>query len=297
VNSHSDFFTHQFDDVLILYAEVCDWFSHLGFNYSKNRYGIYKKYFERFQYMKDKKSFDSINEGAIEFKRSFDNAYIEMNEIIRIYNCLKYIDSNEFLEQMKKVSSGQEFRASSNNDPARDFLFELSVACRFIKAGYKVSLNGICDVVVDLNNDGILFVECKRIKSASKIDKNVKKANKQIVTRIKGYKSSKVKGLVAINVTDLLPKNNMFITGSVQESTDIHRNHSNSFIRKNLEQLSLGMQNKSLGLMCESASMYYFLKESDQGGYTYSRHTEFLSYFDSPLFEKLVPELSSQDIK
>jgi hypothetical protein len=297
VDNRPDNFVHQFEDVIDMYGEVCDWFNELGFSYSKHRYGLYKRHFDKFIDMAKKSSTLDDKDELIKFKRQFDNAYIEVNEIIRIYNNLKSINSSEFIEQIKIIVSGQEFRANSDNDQARDFLFELSVACRFIKAGFPVSLTGICDVVVDLGIDGTLFVECKRIKSENKIDKNVKKANKQIIERVQLHKSSKVKGLVAINVTDLLPKTNMLFPDSMPATTAIHRGVSNNFVRQKLEKLKAGMSNKCLGVLCESAMMHYFSKESNIPGFSYSRHTEYIAYSDSVMFESLVPKISRQDIK
>jgi hypothetical protein len=279
-----------------MYAEVCEWFNGLGVSYSKNRYGLYKQHFNEFTRLAEDPS-RLEGEDLLSFKRKFDNAYLEVNEIIRIYNNLKDIDSGEFIAQIKKIASGQEFRANSDNDQARDFLFELSVASRFIKAGFGVSLSGICDVVVDLVQEGVLFVECKRIKSENKIGSNIKKANKQISSRIKSQVSSKVKGLVAINITDLLPKTNMLRPNSLQSGTAIHRGVSNNFIRQHLDVLSSGMHGKSLGVMCESSMMNYLSMESEKPGLFYSRHTEFIPYFQSELFENLAPKLSRQDIK
>ncbi len=252
-------FEHNFDNLMIMYDEVCDWFSGLGFEYSKNRYGIYKKCFKRFTELAEGKKKE---EDLLRFKRSFDNAYIEVNEIIRIHNCLKNVDSSEFLSQVKKISSGQEFRGNTDNDQARDFLFELSVASRFIQADYSVSLKGICDVVVDLVDDGILFVECKRVKSEAQIKKNLKKANKQILKRMSSEPSSKVNGLVAVNITDLLPKTNMLYPDSQAAATAIHRGVSNNYVEPRLNKFVAGSNRKCFGVMVESAIMNYLSDQS-----------------------------------
>ena len=290
-------YVHQFDDLLFMYSDVCDWFSKLGFVYTRNRYGLYKKHFEQFLEIVKNQSVDELKGELLTFKKSFDNAYLEVNEIIRIYNNLKGIDSKEFLEQIKKVASGHEFRANGESDQARDFLFELSVASRFIKAGYSVSLSGICDVVVDMGAEGTLFVECKRIKSENKLDTNIKKANKQITKRIKSFASSKVKGLVAVNITDLLPQTNRFYPDSMNASTAIHRGVSNNYVKNRMIKFTSGQNNKCYGVLCESAMMHYLSAESEIPGFTYSRHTEYLGYLDSPVFESLSKKLSNQDIK
>jgi len=276
-----------------MFDEVCCWFTDLGFEYSRNRYGIYKKVFDRF--IELTKGIENEND-LLDFKKSFDNAYIEVNEIIRVHNCLKNLDSSDFIDQIKKVISGQEFRGNTNNDQARDFLFELSVASRFISAGYSVSLTSICDVVVDLGDDGTLFVECKRIKSAKQIDRNVKKANKQILKRIEEQSSSQVHGLVAVNITDLLPKNNMLYPDSKAAATAIHKGISNNYVKSELRQFSAGSKRKCFGVMVESAVMNYLSEKSLQQGFIYSRHTEYLPYSDNVKFKNLAPKLSNQDI-
>jgi hypothetical protein len=296
VDNAPDHFLHKIEDVFDMYSEVCEWFNELGLGFSKNRYGKYKKNFDLFMDMDERKSLLKNDEKLMDFKKSFDNAYIEANEIIRVYNNLKGIETAEFIDQIKKVVSGQELRASSDNDQARDFLFELSIACRFIKAGFEVSLTGICDVVVDLGDNGKLFVECKRIKSENKIEANVKKANKQIVSRTKASISSKAKGLVAVNITDLLPKTNIFYPESARAATSIHRGASNNYVLSRIERFAAGQNKKCLGVMCESAMMHYLSEHAPNPGFCYSRHTEYLPYHESSLYKLLVQKISRQDI-
>ncbi|WP_420588469.1 hypothetical protein [Bacterioplanoides sp.] len=287
------YYEHDFDNLILMYDEVCNWFSGLGFEYSKNRYGIYKRFFQKFIDLAEGKI---VEDDLLGFKRSFDNAYIEVNEIIRIKNCLSNIEVSEFLDQVKKITSGQEFRGNTDNDQARDFLFELSIASRFIQAGYSVTLNGICDVVVDLVDDGMLFVECKRVKSEAQIEKNVKKANKQVLKRISSEKSSKVHGLVAVNITDLLPKTNMLYPDSQSAATAIHRGVSNNYVKARLDRFSAGSKNKCFGIMVESQIMNYLSDKALKNGFIYSRHTEYLPYTENSIFKRLAPKLSNQDI-
>ncbi len=289
-------YAHQLNSLISLYAEACEWLGDLGIAYSKNRYGLYKQSFEKFTALANKPN-ALEDEDLLGFKREFDNAYLEVNQLIRIYDSLRGVDSGEFIEQVKKVASGQEFRASSENDQARDFLFELSVASRFIKAGYKTTLTGICDVVVDLLDDGMLFVECKRIKSQAKIGTNIKKASKQISSRMDYESSSKIYGLIAINVTDLLPSVSFLRPSSTQAGTAVHRTLSNNFIKTNLEDIASGGHGKSLGIMCVSEMMTHLLVDSTTPGLFYSRHTTFIPYSKSRVLETLAPKISNQDIK
>lgn len=295
MKSDDKHYSHQLDNLISLYAEACEWLSGLGISYSKNRYGVYKQHFEKFTEIANNHN-NLENEELLSFKKKFDNAYLEVNQLIRIYDRLKEIDSGEFTEQIRKVASGQEFRANSENDQARDFLFELSIASRFMKAGFSTSLTGICDVVVDLVGDGKLFVECKRIKSQAKIGTNIKKASKQIYSRVKADASSKVYGLIAINVSDLLPSLSALRPNSMKEGTAIHRAISNNFIRTNLDQITSERQGKSLGVMCVSEVMTHLLVGANTPGLFYSRHTEFIPYSKSRILEELAPRISNQDI-
>lgn len=293
MENNTKIYEHKFEELLALYEDVCNWFDELGFSYTRNRYGVYKKHLENFLRMAEEKAFPDL----LTFKTGFDSAYIEVHEIIRVYNGLKDIEANEFLEQIKKVTSGREIRQKEGDDQARDFLFELSIAARFIKAGYSVSLTGVCDVVVDLGANGTLFVECKRIKSQSKIAANVKKANKQLTKRIKAAKTSKVRGLVAINVTDLLPYTLYLQPDSPQSATYIHRGVSNKFTLDNATSLAEGMNRKCLGVMCESVKMQYFSNDSGIIGFSCSRNTDYVPYYSDPLFKHLSQLLSNQYIK
>jgi len=295
MKSDDKHYSHQLDNLISLYAEACEWLGDLGVVYSKNRYGIYKQHFEKFTEIANS-NVELKDEDQLSLKKKFDNAYLEVNQLIRIYERLKEINSEEFLGQIRKVASGQEFRANSENDQARDFLFELSIASRFMKAGFSTSLSGICDVVVELVGDGKLFVECKRIKSQAKIGANIKKASKQISNRLKADVSSKVYGLIAIDVSDLLPSLSAFRPNSREAGTAMHRLASNNFIRKNIEQIASESRGKSLGVMCVSEVMSHLLMEENTPALFYSRHTEFVPYCDSRILKELAPKISNQDI-
>nr|VVV06028.1 hypothetical protein AW0309160_03512 [Aliivibrio wodanis] len=290
----TDYYPHKIEDIQAMYEEVCTWFDSLGFSYVRTRYGIYKGVFSEFLRVVQERD---APEDLAEFKLKFDNAYIEVHEAIRIYNGLKDHDETQFLEQLKKVLSGQEFRAKSSDDQARDFLFELSVATRFINAGYNVDLKGICDVVVDLGNNKTLFVECKRVKSNKKLEKNVKKANEQLKKRLKKTGKPNAVGLVAVNITDILPKLEKLPVNSNVTGTQFHRVASRKYIFQNV--LSL-MSNKfvgCLGVMCESSMMNYLAIPSQLNGFQCSRHTDHIPYSNnSPLYENLSKKLSNQDI-
>ncbi|WP_281184444.1 hypothetical protein [Trichlorobacter lovleyi] len=295
---NTDYYFHSLKGVFDKFGEVCTWFEELGFSYARTRYGLYEKTFLAFE---DSARGDSKKTVTLDQKRKFDNAYLEANEIIRVQADLSTINSDQFIEQLKFVLSGQEFRNQTSNDAARDFLFEISIASRFIRAGYSVSLNGICDVVVTMGDGYVLFIECKRIKSEKRIRDNVKKANKQIVSRIQNYALPKAKGLVAINITDLIPETNNLLPDSPVAGTIIHKLLMNKFLDAHTSSIFDGKSKHCVGVLCESSRVHYFSKNSPQQGLQYSRHTSFAPY-DAPgslsynMIESIAPKICNQNI-
>ncbi|MEZ8744051.1 hypothetical protein AB4369_04200 [Vibrio sp. 10N.261.49.A5] len=237
-------FIHEGKQVEEAYAEACEWISSFGVPYQKTRFGAYEKDLEEFLKGGGPKD-------AKESVTVFMNAHKEAAELVRIMNVYKSFDADEILEPIKKMTSGQRFRNATTKDQSRDFAFELGVASRFIKAGYVVDLRGISDLVVDI--DGTRFyVECKRMKSFKQLGKRVQEANKQIRTRLSTDRSSKSRGMIALNVTDIVMENEtpiIFpkIEGYQQASAQTLKN----FVMGNKETLANKRVNKCLGVLTE----------------------------------------------
>lgn len=288
-----DLYLHELGDFLTQYRNTCNWLDSIGLDWIKTRYGVYEKRFNAFE-----SAALATEKPKIELadKRAFDNAYHEANEIIRISNDLKKLEKTEFMEQIKKVLSGQEYRAMADNDQARDFLFELSTAARFARAGYNVSLTGLCDVVVEIP-EGPLFVECKRLKSVKKIEKNVTKALTQIERRMSGTKSKSPLGLVALNVTDLIEWPRNLAPDSPKAAMELQRSIASNFLREKSERLTPSTKKKRiLGSLVECSSIWYLSEKSEISGLNYARHTNFLSISKPEVLEKLAPMICNQDI-
>jgi hypothetical protein len=289
-----EFYVHTFESLLDKYKDVCAWFTDLGFNYAATRYGAYLKNIQKLnEWSKGNDIFCNVkNEELANFIGTLLNSHIEANEIIRVYSDIHALNSQEYIEQVKKVISGQELRANVEKDQARDFLFELSTAARFLRAGYSVSLSGVCDIVVDLPDGTLLFVECKRVKSIKKLSKNMKTAAQQLDKRIKNSGSYKNIGIIAVNITDLLPKTSIHPSDDMQMAISYHRGMAGRFALENVESFASGHKKKIIGVLCESSISKLIIS----GGVAYSRHTGNIPYEKSIFFEKLAPKLSSQDL-
>lgn len=240
------------------YIEACEWISSLGITYKKTRFGTYEKDVENFLGNRD-------TETAEESVKIFMNAHMEANELIRVKKAFESLDSESFLETIKKSISGQRFRNVNKEDQSRDFAFELGVASRFLKAKYNVDLRSISDLVVDIDGRK-LYVECKRIKSYKQLEKRVKTANQQIKARLSNDHSSKSRGMIALNLTDVInPEAKPIIAPNV----DAYRHKSASilkdFVLSNKPKLSKNRHKKCLGALTEftTQGLIYTCKVED----------------------------------
>src|SRR5690606_37301139 len=96
-------------------------------------------------------------------------------DLIRIRRWMGQIDSAAYLDQLKKVTSGKPFKSQIGADPARDFAFELSIAARFLAAGYPVNVTSVADTIAVVGKHKV-YVECKRVQSPSKVIKRIGQA-------------------------------------------------------------------------------------------------------------------------
>ncbi|MEZ9896610.1 hypothetical protein AB4525_03445 [Vibrio breoganii] len=237
-------FIHDSKQVEEAYTEACEWISSFGVPYQKTRFGTYEKDLEEFLKGAGPKD-------AKESVTVFMNAHKEANELVRIMNVYKSFDAEEILEPIKKMTSGQRFRNATTKDQSRDFAFELGVASRFIKAGYAVDLRGISDLVVDIDGTR-LYVECKRMKSFKQLGKRVQEANKQIKTRLSTDRSSKSRGMVALNVTDIVMEDDTpIIVPKIEDYQQASAQTLKSFVMANKETLANKRVNKCLGVLTE----------------------------------------------
>lgn len=237
-------FIHEGKQLEEAYSKACEWISSFGVPYKKTRFGAYEKDLEEFLKGGGPKD-------AKESVATFMNAHKEANELVRIMNIYKSFDTEDILEPIKKMTSGQKFRNATTKDQSRDFAFELGVASRFIKAGYPVDLRGISDLVVDINGTR-LYVECKRMKSFKQLGKRVQEANKQIRTRLSTDQSSKSRGIIALNVTDIVMEDNTpIIFSKIEDYQQASAQTLKDFVMNNKETLSNKRVNKCLGVLTE----------------------------------------------
>ena len=253
-----DIYKENGSKLTLQYEEALIWLKGLGLPAFESRLGKYKKIIDNFE--GNLKALDDEISAEKTF-HEYLNAQMEAAELIRIYRSLSNRDFAEFSEQLKKVTAGQPFRNASKQDPSRDFAFELTVASRFINAGFDVQLNQLADIVAVKNGYPKLFLECKRIKSDKRVQENVKKANEQLKKRIASERSKLCRGIVAINVTEIInPDNDMNVVSNVHELQSVSSTLLEAFVRNNERNLETKKFNKCLGVLVESTMQGYSIE-------------------------------------
>lgn len=169
------------DQIVNEYEKALEWLNSLGFQYSKNRFGAYHKSIKNsLRQITKEKDFDK----KLKEIRTYLNSYFEAFELIRLRNAFKTKKHEEYIEQMKFITSGQAFRNIANNDHSRNYSFELTLAARLINAGYDTHVGQIADIVSKIEGRKVYF-ECKRVKSINNLKKML---NRQINNLKRGYR-------------------------------------------------------------------------------------------------------------
>jgi hypothetical protein len=291
-----DVYVEEGEKIGQLYLQATEWLTSIGIPYSKTRFGKYKKVLDHFDADIDKGDEEAFKARLHEFL----NAHAEVTEIVRIYNELSEYTFTDYIDQLKKVTSGRTFRNISAKDQSRDFAFELTMAARFMRGGFTVNLNHLADVVAKREDTPKIYVECKRIKSLSKIKANIKKANQQLKTRLNQDRSNLPRGLVAINVNDLInPNNNMMVIENIDKLQKINSHNLNQFVQDNVESFNAARFSKNLGVFCEHVDQAFIFDRTPvavancRGVTLYQYHN---NGNEIELINKLANSLSNQTI-
>lgn len=226
---------------------ACEWLSSLGLFPNGNRFSVYRKTITEFG------AYERVAAPVSEtVLYQYLSALSEANELLRIKQTLESSDSTDFLSRLRQITSGTAFRNGIGPDPARDFTFELSVASRFLHAGYEVSLSGLADLTV-VDRGRSIFVECKRVQSESKLLRRIDEAKSQIERRLEAARSIRNRGLAAVKVTDILNPNRRHVV--MRDAAAVHA-HSNGILNGLVESIEGTLKKKiakrQLGILFEN---------------------------------------------
>lgn len=243
------------------YVEACKWLNGLGIKYQPTRFGSYQKRIDEYT----DKSLPELNGDERQDLVVFLNSQLEAIKLVRIHSAFKEISNPEINKKIKNIASGRELAKAENNSQARDLAFELGVAARFIKGGYEVDLESITDVVAIVEGRRI-YIECKRIKSQAKLKARIKKANEQLRKRLKRDNSSKSRGMIALELTEVFTAENTVI---FERSAEVYRRKCtqmlHDYFSKYKDDIEHSRLNNCLGVLAEFTTQGILTKVSSDG--------------------------------
>ncbi|GIZ54113.1 hypothetical protein [Noviherbaspirillum aridicola] len=196
---------------------VCDWLTSLGIEYSRTRIGRYRTLFTELAEAHRENRIDEFND-KYSFAE-FVNAAYERSELVRIFAGLKSLSDAGLIDRLKDALKGHELYVMDNTDRSgRDFSLELSAAARFARQGYRIDFDHEADLKVDMG-EFTLYVECKRLKSAAKVERRIKDAIAQLEKRYRSSSSSEItRGLAFFSTGKIVNEELGVLTGPTFDS-------------------------------------------------------------------------------
>lgn len=121
--------------------------------------------------------------------------YVQVNNIFN-----GNVDFNE--KELIKIIEGKHDYSSDSDATYNDYIFEISMATRFLLSSNnhaEINIGDICDIIIDSK----MAVECKYIHSRKNMRKNIGKARKQIERRVVDGQADR--GFMALDLSHLMP--------------------------------------------------------------------------------------------
>ena len=195
-----------YEDILGSYTSTLKWMQAIGVTLGRGRTSHYQ---DIISYWTGAYRTASLEEGQKRFP-SFVSSMLEIHDFVSIYKAFKNTPPAKLgciVAKLNKavngpINLGEEPPTSST---ARNFLFEALVAARLHAPaqGASVILDAASDTGVLFNGTRI-WIECKRVTSEKKIEKNVRKAASQLEESFKKRVGSGHRGIVALDVSKIL---------------------------------------------------------------------------------------------
>ncbi len=214
---------------------ACAWLKSIGINYSPTRVGKYRKIFADVAARQQTQSFEAYSSPGNDSKfKEWINATHEVAEIIGICEALSSEQNEQFVITLKKALRGHESQILDNDDRSgRDFSFELSIASKFIKAGYTLDFGHDADIATNIENHEF-FAECKRPRSHKKAAERISEGLKQLEARYESSKDPKnARGILVIAIGKVVNAElGLLISPSAEHLSDSAFAHTQSFVAR-----------------------------------------------------------------
>lgn len=138
------------------------------------------------------------------------NTLFEVTAITEIFESLgdeKLENLSGAIEKLKKAITGPDYVGdeTSSSQEARNYLFELMTMAKFHQPDKNIHamLNSETDTGINFL-DKKIYIECKRIHSKKKLEKNIRDASNQL-KKVLAFKKDKGKrGIIALDISKLI---------------------------------------------------------------------------------------------
>lgn len=212
--------TTSYENIANKYSDAVTWMKSLDIQINKNRVVHYQKIIECWA--------SSYKKASLEDGRriypDFLSSIFEVHDFIDIYYAFKDVPNNQLIkiiEKLQKSVNGplNAVEEKPETTAARNFLFEALVAARSHRPerGISCILDAASDTGIKLENKKI-WIECKRITSQNKLEKNICDATKQLENILNKQVGSGHRGVVAIDISKIFTKGNQILALKDDES-------------------------------------------------------------------------------
>lgn len=198
--------SESYEGTLESYMSALEWMQKIGVNIGAGRTSNYQNIVS---YWIGSYRTASLEEGKRIFP-SLVSSMLEIHDFVSVYKAFKDVPAaklGSIVAKLNKAVNGpinleQETPSSAT---ARNFLFEALVAARLHAPAHGASaiLDALSDTGVQFGGNKI-WIECKRVTSEGKIEKNARKASSQLEKVFKKKTGSGHRGIVALDVSKIL---------------------------------------------------------------------------------------------
>lgn len=212
--------TTSYQDIANQYSKAIVWMESLGIQADKNRITHYKNTIE---YCASSYK-TATSEDMDKILPDFISSVIEINNFIEIFSAFKDTPSDQLkkiIEKLQKSVNGPltSISEKAKTSTARNYLFEAFVAARCHRPSRGVSciLDASSDTGIKIE-DKKIWIECKRITSQKKLEKNIRVATKQLENVIAKQTGSGHRGVVALDISKILTIGNQILVSEDDDS-------------------------------------------------------------------------------
>jgi len=195
---------NSFEKIKEHYEYALSWLDSIQIENSKTRMGRYRNNLEKLIDIVTKKDVNKLIGSSLEYV----NTLYEVNDIIYIHKALEseYGDDDKIRHLLREFCKGPDSYTNENNSSsnrARNLGFELLISAILAKANIELMINIEADVAATFEEQLFIF-ECKRPQAIRNLQKNIRKAIKQIEVISKERQETNINGVLCIDFTKII---------------------------------------------------------------------------------------------